>query len=150
MSYRRTSPGFTLPQAATLVNETASQLSHCLALAAWPHKIHQSAFPLGFLRFLLWEAPPVTDRLRKEKDNIARLTFALKTAMLSVSQPKITEEGQILSVQFTKTRKPKFNLIQARLFWAVALGSALFSSPAATSFSDANWTTVGSGMNGQV
>src|SRR5437867_1290142 len=46
--------------------------------------------------------------------------------------------------------KPNLKLFQARLFCAVVLGTGLSFSLAAATFSDANWTTVGSGMNGTV
>jgi hypothetical protein len=40
---------------------------------------------------------------------------------------------------------------QTRLFCAVLLGiSALFAEAAAATFSDANWTSLGTGMNGSV
>src|SRR5439155_501193 len=52
-----------------------------------------------------------------------------------------------MSVQFMKLG-PK--LLQARLFCVAALGIGPTFGLAAATFSDANWTTLGSGMNGQV
>src|SRR5437016_8195169 len=48
------------------------------------------------------------------------------------------------------TMKPEFKRFQARLLCAVALGIGSSFNLAAATFSDANWTRMGSGMNSTV